>query len=336
MKNLLKAALVVASIAVLIFMADVFLPQPPASAQVPQKINYQGFLTDASIVPVSGSMQLAFALYDSADPVAAPTPLWFENQQVNVNNGVFNVLLGSATAITLAFDKQYYLGITVGAFGAAPEMAPRQPLASAPYAIKAGCYPGDRVTCFSGAAGTEGNSLCKTGIRTCNPQGTGWSSCVGEVAPNCGANCVNLLTDSANCGKCGLVCPQGQTCGGGGTPGLCGPVAPSCTVPSDCPGQDTECSQRTCTAGVCGVHLVPSGTPTAKQIAGDCHETQCVAGGIVNAINDGDAPPPVGTGVCASQSFCGGGSAFQVFPTSATVCGINPTRTCNGQGACGP
>jgi hypothetical protein len=39
-KNLLKATLVVASISVLIFMADVFLPQPPASAQVPQKISY--------------------------------------------------------------------------------------------------------------------------------------------------------------------------------------------------------------------------------------------------------------------------------------------------------
>lgn len=59
--------------------------------------------------------------------------LFTETQPVAVANGVFNVLIGSGTPLTLPFDVQYFLGITVDADA---EMSPRQPLAAAPYAIR--------------------------------------------------------------------------------------------------------------------------------------------------------------------------------------------------------
>src|SRR5689334_9698019 len=47
-------------------------------------------------------------------------------------------------------------------------------------------------------------------------------------------------------------------------------VSFSCTVASDCPGADTECRVRTCIDRRCGVSMVPSGTVTPTQVAGDC------------------------------------------------------------------
>jgi hypothetical protein len=347
MKHLLKAAVVVASISVSIFVAEIFLP-PPAFAQVPQKINYQGFLTDAAKVPISVSLQLTFALYDVP---TGGTALWFETQQVAVNNGVFNVLLGTATPIPLPFDVQYYLGITVGTD---PQMTPRQPLASAPYALKAGCNPGDRMTCFTGTSGTPGVGLCVTGIRTCNAAGTAWSACAGEVTPNCGANCVNLQTDPTNCGACGVVCSGGLTCGGGGVPGQCGATG-SCSAASQCPGVDTECSVRTCSGGACGVSNVPAGTATASQVAGDCRKNACDgAGGITNVIDNADIPPPIpctvshctagvpSNAIVADGTSCSDGNACTVSDAcSAGACvGVAVTCSaldqCHNLGACNP
>ena len=98
---------------------------------IPQKINYQGYLTDSQGVPVHGSVTMAFALYTQASGGIA---LWTETQNVAVTNGVYNIDLGDVTPINLAFDTQYYLGIKVGAD---PEMTPRQPLTSVPYAFRA-------------------------------------------------------------------------------------------------------------------------------------------------------------------------------------------------------
>ena len=110
-------------------------------AQVPQKINYQGFLSSNTGVPVNSSslpapLQLTFKLYDANGAL-----LWTEVQSnVSVTNGVFNVALGSVTPFSsatpspLLFDKPYFLGVQVNND---PEMTPRQPLAASPYALRA-------------------------------------------------------------------------------------------------------------------------------------------------------------------------------------------------------
>ena len=99
-------------------------------AQIPRKLNYQGFLTSPSGAPInSAALPLLFKLYDVSN-----TLLYSETQSVVVSNGIFNVLIGSMTPLILPFDSQYFVGITMGAD---PEMSPRQPLAASPYAIRA-------------------------------------------------------------------------------------------------------------------------------------------------------------------------------------------------------
>jgi hypothetical protein len=100
-------------------------------AAVPQTINYQGYLTDSGGNPINGTVSMTFSLYDVS---AGGTALWSETQSVTVNNGIYNVILGSGTPINLPFDTQYYLGVQVGTD---PEMTPRQTLTSVPYAMRA-------------------------------------------------------------------------------------------------------------------------------------------------------------------------------------------------------
>jgi protein-arginine deiminase len=45
------------------------------------------------------------------------------------------------------------------------------------------CAPGSTSTCYSGPAGTAGVGICASGTQTCNPLGTGYGPCHGEVLP---------------------------------------------------------------------------------------------------------------------------------------------------------
>jgi hypothetical protein len=100
-----------------------------ASAAAPATINYQGFLTDQkSGVPVNANVQVVFAIYDSTSLGAA---LYTETQTLAVSNGVINAQIGSVTPFpaTLAFDKPYWLEVTVGS----DTLTPRQALTSSAY-----------------------------------------------------------------------------------------------------------------------------------------------------------------------------------------------------------
>lgn len=59
-------------------------------------INYQGRLMNADGTPVSGTVPMSFAIFPS--DVGGST-LWFENQPVTVDSGIYNVLLGSANPL---------------------------------------------------------------------------------------------------------------------------------------------------------------------------------------------------------------------------------------------
>lgn len=45
------------------------------------------------------------------------------------------------------------------------------------------CVPGSAASCYSGPANTEGIGICKAGTKLCNPQGTGYGACVGQILP---------------------------------------------------------------------------------------------------------------------------------------------------------
>lgn len=107
------------------------LPMTHSYAAVPHLINYQGRLTDTSGSPLTGSYAITFRIYDAE---TAGSLLWEEVQSgVVIQKGIFNVMLGSVTALDLAFDKPYFLEIKVGS----EVMSPRQRMTSAGYAITA-------------------------------------------------------------------------------------------------------------------------------------------------------------------------------------------------------
>ncbi len=120
-----KAALLGVGLSLAIAVAS----QGRALAQVPQLIRYQGTLTDAAGSPLNGTYTLTFRFYDAA---TGGNKMWEETQNgVAVTQGAFSILLGSVTALTLKFDKDCWLAVSVN--GAA-ELTPRHRVASVPNA----------------------------------------------------------------------------------------------------------------------------------------------------------------------------------------------------------
>lgn len=100
-------------------------------AGVPKTISYQAVLTDTSgNVVADGNYDLTFTLSTSPNN---SIQLWQEtHEDVAVESGLFNVVLGSITSLDLPFDNVYYLGISVDG---GDELTPRIPLTSAPYSL---------------------------------------------------------------------------------------------------------------------------------------------------------------------------------------------------------
>jgi hypothetical protein len=124
-----------------------------AQAAGPATLNYQGFLTDQkSGVPVNASVSVVFAIYDSTSGGPA---LYTETQTLAVSNGVINAQIGSVTPFpaTLAFDKPYWLEVTVGS----DTLAPRQAVASSAYAQTA-----SGITSFGSSNTRAGDSALQS------------------------------------------------------------------------------------------------------------------------------------------------------------------------------
>ena len=105
-----------------------------AYAAPPQTLDYQGYLADASGVPLTGTQTIEVNLYSAA---SGGTALWTQSSSPSLSNGRFTVVLdgsgGNAFPAGL-FDQQLYVGLTVGTDA---EMTPRQPLTSVPSAFEA-------------------------------------------------------------------------------------------------------------------------------------------------------------------------------------------------------
>ena len=107
----------------------------PASQVNTGMLSYQGYLTDASGEPLSGDVDITFRLYDAPSGGAA---LWTEAHTnanaVPVEDGLFNVMLGSLTPIssTVWSSGASYLGVQVGNDA---EMAPREVVGNVPTAM---------------------------------------------------------------------------------------------------------------------------------------------------------------------------------------------------------
>jgi hypothetical protein len=102
-------------------------------AEVPKLINYQGKLTTPEGAPVDTTVSMQFSIYSDS---TGGDPLWSETQMsVRVDKGIFNVLLGSVNEIpeSVFTGAIRYLGVKVSDD---PEMMPRRPIVSVPYAQK--------------------------------------------------------------------------------------------------------------------------------------------------------------------------------------------------------
>ncbi len=63
---------------------------------IPWHINYQGYLTDDLGNPATDTLDMTFGIWDAS---VSGTELWSEDQTVSVENGIFNVVLGSIAPI---------------------------------------------------------------------------------------------------------------------------------------------------------------------------------------------------------------------------------------------
>jgi hypothetical protein len=125
----------------------------------------------------------------------------------------------------------------------------------------------------------------------------------------------------------GTACSQA-----GGT--LCDAIGDcvQCNTASDCPGSDTDCHVRTCTAGTCGVFNTASGNPTTAQSTGNCQINQCDgAGNAVNVADNSDVP--VDSNQCTGD-VCTAGVPSNPNLAVGTVCAQSGGTTCDGSGVC--
>ncbi|MEW5923036.1 MAG: hypothetical protein AB1746_03525 [Candidatus Zixiibacteriota bacterium] len=103
------------------------------SAGIPQLINYQGKLTDASGIPLDTTVSMTFTVYDA--PTGGNSKWTETHSSVTVVKGLFNVLLGGVNPVqdTVFNDSLRYLGIAVGTNS---EISPRTQLIAVPYAFR--------------------------------------------------------------------------------------------------------------------------------------------------------------------------------------------------------
>jgi hypothetical protein len=268
---------------------------PPS---LPRTVHYQGFLTASSGAPVSASLSMMFRLYASA---VGGSPIWSETRTVAVSNGVYDVDLGTESPLPGTFDQPYHLGVSVGAD---PEMTPRQPLASVPYAITAGMA----LEVAPGAVTQESIGIaCATGQTLKYTLGVGWGCGSIECGPGtmpCDGTCIDVQSDRSNCGFCGFACDSGKVCSNGSCVFTCQLGLLYC--PNGCRNVATD----TYNCGACE-NVCPAGRICS---AGSCVLT-CQAGLTIcsgmctNLMSDTDNCAACGN-VCPAGTGCRAGACL--------------------------
>src|SRR5262249_16021666 len=101
---------------------------------------------------------------------------------------------------------------------------------------------------------------------------------------------------------------------------------------SDCPGTDTECRTRTCSAYTCGYSFTSAGTPVNSQTSGDCKKNVCDGMGNIASVAD-NSDLPVDGNQC-TDDVCSNGTPSNPFSHSASPCNQSGGSVCNGSGSC--
>lgn len=102
----------------------------PVQAEVPALVPTQGILYDSAGVPLSGSYEVSFSLYNG---LVSEEPLWSERQTLEFSGGLFSAYLGAASPLPLTLIRDTS-ALTLGlAIGEDPEST-RIPFGAVPYA----------------------------------------------------------------------------------------------------------------------------------------------------------------------------------------------------------
>ncbi len=208
---------------------------PARSAGVPLFMTEQGRLFDTNNNPIGGgdggaaAVNFTFAIYGDPTAGTPATAIWTEQQMITLDAGFFSAQLGQVTPLTPAIfstaataGTPLYLGVTVNTD---PEIAPRQPLVSVPYAFVADNVLGDISPHSISVGGTT--VISATGAWTGPPTGlagpTGPAGVTG--APGVTGPAGTGPTGPTGPSGVGLVGPTGPT----GNPGssLVGPTGPT-------------------------------------------------------------------------------------------------------------
>jgi hypothetical protein len=169
---------------------------PPA---FPRLINYQGMVTDAGGNPLNGQYMMIFSIYD--DTTGAGSVLWVDSVYVTISQGLFNVMLGSGTALNLTFDKSYWLEVKVDY-----QTMPRVRLTSAGYAYRASIADSAVV---AGSGGGGGGGWVDDGavVRLESPGdtvGIGTASPAAKLDVNGGMKVTGRITSTVSTGTAPL------------------------------------------------------------------------------------------------------------------------------------
>lgn len=119
-------------------------------AQAPQLLGYQGRLVRTDGTPENGNGQMRFGLFSAE---TGGSPLWEENQAVNLQQGYYSTHLGRLTAFpsTLFDDGTLWLEVSVQAPGDTQfrTMTPRQRVGSVAFALSCRSVKGGAVDATS-------------------------------------------------------------------------------------------------------------------------------------------------------------------------------------------
>lgn len=182
-----------------------------ASAAVPSVLNHQGRLYDASNEPVNGPIDIEFAIYDAPDALA---PVWSEIHTITFEDGYYSVTLGNDDPLLdILTGDEMYLGITVGSD---PEMTPRSPIDSVPYALVANNAVGDITP----------TSIVINGATVIDENGEWVGAPTGLVGPQGPQGPIGMTGPTGPTGPTGAIGPAGAT-GPTGPAGPAGPIGPT-------------------------------------------------------------------------------------------------------------
>jgi hypothetical protein len=129
---------------------------------------------------------------------------------------------------------------------------------------------------------------------------------------------------------------SGGSGAGGGTGGSAGASTGTggqggCASAADCPGEDTECGVRTCSAGMCGMlALKKAGLLTSSQVYGDCAEARCDGAG--NVVKMDKLDDVYDDGNPCTLDKCLNGETQHLNQDMGLACGLN--AKCDGNGSC--